>query len=170
MLNSCRYNGTLQGLFSYYEKTKSKNPDLLVSPNSKISICEIEKTETPKIYITDGLKLKECIKNYDNLIIYVWSPKCRSKLCYSLNALQQICDFNHIELIIVSEYYDSELMQVNYEIKKPIFGIDTEYYKTNLTSKYLSKFIFDLTLQQNVNGRLLHFKKGVFLKATDSIN
>lgn len=169
LLSSCSINGNFQGLYSYYDKTKSENPNLLVETDSIINICEIEKKETPKVYIINGKDLKECIKKFDDLLIYIWSPKCKSKFCYPLNVLQQNCNNNKIELIVVSEYYDNELMQIEYGINKPIFGIDTNYYNTNTTSKYLSKFIFDLTSIENIEGRLLYFKNGVFVKVTNEL-
>ncbi len=167
---SCSVNGNFKGLYSYYDKTKSESPNLLAYPDIHTTICELKNNTTPKIYITNGKELKKCLINYENLILFIWSPKCKSKYCYSLNLLQQNCNRNKIELIIVSEYYDTELMQIKYELKNPILGIDTNYYKSNKTSNYVSKFIFDLTSIEHIDGRLLHFKNGEFVKATDLLN
>jgi hypothetical protein len=167
---SCSINGGFQGLYSYYSKTKSKNPQLLIKPNISTPICEINKSDTPQVYVINGLNLRDCIKTTDKAIVYLWAPKCRSKFCYSLNSLQQKCDMKKILLFIVAEYYDNELMRINYTTTiKPIFGIDVEYYQTNKTSKYLSKFIYDLTSRSDMSGRLMYFEGGVFKKSFETI-
>lgn len=71
-------------------------------------------------------------------------------------------------LYVVAEYYDIQLMQINYKLKKPISGIDVEYYNSNKTAKYLSKFIYDLTAESNLPGRLIYFEEGVFKKSLES--
>ncbi len=160
---SCSVNGTLQGLYSYYNKTKSKNPQLFVKPNATESICTLENTKEPKVYVINGKLLKECIQNKDALV-YIWPPKCKSDVCYPLHLIQKKCDEKHIDLFIVAEYYDYKLMQQTYKIKRPIFGIDTKYYRTNLTSKYVARFNFDL-IGKKTTDRFIYFKKGIFKKS-----
>jgi len=163
-INSCSVNGTLQGLYSYYNKTKSINPKLLVKPDSSILICELENPKTPKVFVISGDKLKKCISN-NNVLVYIWPPKCKSKVCYPLHILQKKCDEKNIDLFIVAEYYDNELMQQNYAIKRPVFGIDTKYYKTNLTSKYVAKFNLDLIGKKDITDRFIYFENGIYIKS-----
>ena len=68
-------------------------------------------------------------------------------------------------MFIVAEYYDTEKMEVIYKIERPIYGIDTEYYRTNLTSKYLSKLRRELTNTSDMNGHFLYFYNGRFIKS-----
>lgn len=169
LCNSCSIKGSFRGLYSYYQKTKSQKPDLLVKPTQVI--CEIKNTDIPKVYVINGKELLECLKSYPESIVYIWASRCRSKFCYPLNIIQQKCDKKNIALFIVAEYYDGELMDINYKIKKPIFGIDTEYYNTNLTSSYVSKFIYDLTFIKKTNdSRFLYFVNDTFKKSFDDIN
>ena len=165
----CSIQGSFQGLYSYYSKTKSKNSQLLFKPTISTPICEINKSDTPRVYVINGINLKECIKTTEKAIVYLWAPKCKGKFCYSLNSMQQKCDTKKVALFIVAEYYDSELMQVNYNVSKPIFGIDVEYYQSNKTSKYLSKFIYDLTSKWDLVGRLIYFEDGLFKKSFEPI-
>ncbi len=167
--NSCTINGNLKGLFSYYGKTKSTNPSLLINANAFSNICNQSNFDSPKIVIIDGLTLKDCLKKYKNAVVYIWKPKCRSKFCYSLNLLQQKCISQKLTLIVVAEYYDATIMSIHYNLEKPIFGIDTEYYKTNLTHKYLSLFLQDITNQKNISGRILKFSNGEFINAVDTL-
>ena len=165
----CTVNGSFQGLFSYYSRTKSQNPDLLIKPDPSASICGISKPDSPRVYVINGMDLKNCLKSMDKALIYTWAPKCKGKFCYPLNSLQKKCDLKDISLFIVAEYYDTELLQVNYQTKKPIFGIDVSYYNSNLTSRYFSKFIFDLTGEKALTGRFIYFENGVFKRSFEAI-
>jgi len=165
----CTVRGSFQGLSSYYSKTKSKNPGLLLRPDDSISICKIRKSDPARVYIINGNNLKDCVTKEDKAIIYIWAPKCKSRYCYSLNFVQQKCDLKNVELFIVAEYYDNELMQINYQTEHPVFGIDVEYYNMNTTSRYLSRLIYDLTSEENVKGRFIYLENGLFKKAFESI-
>lgn len=113
--------------------------------------------------------MRECIGLHQEAILYLWKPKCRGS--YSLQTLQKKCDSLKIELFIVAEYYD-KMMQVSQGIKRPIFGIDTRYYQSNLTSKYVLSFIRDLISNPDTNTYrdFYYFKAGVFHKAGDDLN
>lgn len=168
LYSSCSIKGSFQGLKSYYKKTNSRKPGLLIRPIDK-NICELRNTGSPKVYIINSQSLSECLKSYEHSLVYIWAPKCKSKYCYPLNLIQQKCDKKNITLYIVAEYYDSELMDIAYSIKSPIFGIDTDYYETNTTSKYLAAFLHELTLTNGFRGRFLDFTGGKFNKVFDDI-
>lgn len=166
--NSCSIQGNVRGLYSDYAKTKTSNPELLVKfPGS--SICEIRNSDTPKVYVINASALKECLKSRDKAIVYIWSSRCPSKFCYSLNLVQQRCDAKGVELFIVAEYYDDELMSFKYRIDHPILGIDTEYYKTNFTSKYMSRFLMDLASVSKFEGRFFYFENGIMKRSFSAI-
>ncbi len=168
--SSCTIRGNFRGLYSFYAKTKATNPELLLKPPPGSSICEIINTDTPKVYVINGSSLKECLKSRDKAIVYVWSSRCQSELCYSLNLVQQKCDAKGVELFIVAEYYDDELMRFKYRIEHPILGIDTEYYKTNFTSRYMSRFLHDLASIQKFENRFLYFENGIMKRAFSAID
>ena len=168
--SSCRINGSLRGLTSYYEKTKKESPNLISNPDPRLMICELKSDDVPKVYPINDVQLKECLKEKDVSLIYIWSPNCRSKSCSSLHAVQEKCDEENIELFVVAEYYDRSKMQINYELKRPVVGIDTEYYGTNKTSKYISKFISGLISNQSSQGRYLKFKGEAFQQAFSELD
>ncbi len=134
-----------------------------------LRICNLENAGTPKVYITNGVALKKCIGKSD-AIVYIWKPGCSGSHCYSLNLLQDKCNKIDKQLFIVAECYDTELMQLSYNIKRPILGIDTRYYNSNLTSKYLAGFLNDMTGNGHMGSRVLYFKNGVFTQSSNSIN
>ncbi len=162
-------NGGFRGLNSYYGRTMDENPELLFRPDNSIDICSQKTNDTPKVYMINAAQLASCFPKEGNALVYLWRPNCSGKMCYSLNLLQEKCDKENIELFIVAEYYDTEKMEINYKIERPIFGIDTEYYRTNLTSKYLSKFRFELTNKNDNNGPFLYFYNGRFIKSFKDI-
>jgi hypothetical protein len=141
-----------------------------VESDSAISICDLVRKNDSKVYLVNGTTLKQCIGDKKDVVLYIWKPACQGKLCYSLNALQEKCKATHKALFVVAEYYDGERMAVHYNIERPIFGIDVNYYNTNLTSKYLPKFLYDLTAQKAVTGSLIYFKDGNFVRSYSSID
>src|SRR4051812_18466260 len=94
LCNSCRVNGNLEGLYSYYHKAKKANPGLFVISNHPI--CELKNNDTARIYIINGLQLKKCVESLHEIIIYIWAPRCRGNSCYPLNLLQNKCDNRNI--------------------------------------------------------------------------
>lgn len=165
LLSSCKIQGSFQGLYSYYNKVKKENPDLIIENTSYI--CELKQEVKPKVFVITGTQLKKCIEEnqQQDYLVYIWKPKCRGQFCYSLDLLQRTCNVKNINLYIVAEYYDGILMLENYHIQNPIFGIDVKYYKTRLTSKYLSRFLYDLTGKADIEESLLLFQNGKFQKS-----
>ncbi|MDR2011083.1 MAG: hypothetical protein LBQ22_11460 [Bacteroidales bacterium] len=167
---SCTINGSLQGLYSYYNKTDKENENLFQKIDSHEVLCEIKNDQTPKILITNGDILKKCLQEKENSIIYIWSPKCKSGMCYPLDIIQRECNNNGIELFVIAEYYDSEFMNKSYDINCPIIGIDVKYYKSNITSKYLSLFIRDLTQQNDIHDQFIFFEEGIYIRSFNNID
>ena len=63
-------------------------------------------------------------------------------------------------------------MSKDYALKHPIFGIDTEYYKTNLTTKYLQKFLQDVIGEsfETHNADFYQFEEDLFVKKYQNVN
>ncbi len=160
----CTIKGSFQGLYSYYNKTRTSQPGLFASDSA---ICELENQVAPKVYIIKGIDLAKCLKEQEKAFVYIWAPKCKSKYCYPINFIQQKADSSGAELFIVAEYFDSELMNIRYNIERPIFGPDIEYYKSNKTAKYLPELLADIGVpKMNIsNGRILLFENGSFVSS-----
>lgn len=164
LLNSCAIKGNLAGLYSYYHKMQKQKPSLYVAPGQIPSVCAIQKTTEPKIYVVNGLEVKKCLSLYPKALVYIWSPRCKSKICLPPELLQSKCTAKKLELFMVAEYYDNAQMDVDYRINRPILGIDTQYYHSDLTSYYLGKFIYDLGAKSSNNNRCLYFENGHFVQ------
>ena len=152
-----------------------KSPEIMQKSNNVDSICNSNSLRlNPKILVVNGTSLKQCLAKKKKALIYYWAPRCRSQMCFPPEIVQSTCDSKKIELYIVAEYYDSENMKINYNIKRPIYGIDTEYYKTSLTTKYTRKFLFDIDSSLDfskikLGDRYLYFENGKFIKSYESV-
>jgi hypothetical protein len=165
LFSSCgliHFEPTINGLYSRYDKTNEAYPGLLVKTDTTTTVCNLQYTEEPKVYVVNGLQLKECLSNHDDAIVYIWDAHCTSKECYSPSLLQKYCDKKNVELYVVTEYYDGADLVQFYEINRPIFGIDTKYYKADFIEKYVARFEADLNAEDKETGRMLYFKKGEY--------
>lgn len=170
LLSSCSIHGSFQGLYSYYDQVNTNIPHILMHTDAP-DLCALYNSTEPRVYIINGLQLKRCVKEQKNAIVYIWKPNCHAGFCYSLNALQKKCDSLHTELFIVAEYYDEQMMKIPYSIKRPIFAIDTRYYKSDKTSKYRSRFFADMESPAGKGkGHIMYFQNGVYIKSVHNID
>lgn len=160
ILSSCTINGSFQGLRSYYPDSVEAKPNLFVHLDQGQSICNNSEQYNNKVVVTIAAQLEECLLN-ERSIVYVWGPKCHSASCKGLNESQLLSDSADVDLFVVAEYYDAELMDLNYRIDHPIIGIDTEYYKSEWTKTYLSRFLTELADKEMklTGGRFIVFIK-----------
>lgn len=142
IFTNCSINGSFQGLYSYYNKTNLKAPNLIQKPT--LPVCNLLQKDTPVVYAVSGIDLKNCLENFEKSLVYIWKPKCSSEVCISPKDLQRLCEAKNVELFIVAEYYDYENMTLNFPIKRPIFGVDCHHYSSHLTKNYISMFLSDL--------------------------
>lgn len=171
ILSSCTINGNFQGLRSYYKDTKEKNPNLFVHLDAEESLCGENEKFNNKVVIISADDLKPCLVN-EYSVLYIWGAKCRGGVCKPLNASQHLADSANVELFIIAEYYDSVLMDLNYSIKNPILGIDTKYYRSNWTNKYVSSFFYDLfgkKTKAEEGGRFILVKENLFFGRYQSL-
>ncbi|HQW55996.1 MAG TPA: hypothetical protein PK076_07705 [Saprospiraceae bacterium] len=167
MVYSCSFKGTFQGLTSYYKKTSELNSDLIQEPSSDTSL----EYRSDVVYRITGSYLKQQIINENKVLIYLWSPNCSSSICIPLNVLQKYAIEHKLDLYVVATYYDYEQMNKVYNLVHPIYSIDVEYYKSNLTSRYLKKFLKDLMPERDIlpEEHYLIFERGKMVRALKMI-
>ncbi len=155
--------GSFKGLTSNFNNSKKDCAQLMCYYNDTLNVeC--------KLRIVNGLQLKQSVSKTEKAVVYIWSSSCKSQYCPSPAYLKSKSDTLNITLFIVSEFYDCNIYQT-IEPDMNYYGIDTKYYKTNFTSSYLKKFLFDLTgvKKLELNERLLYFENGRFIKKTNDI-
>lgn len=161
LLAGCTINGSFQGLRSYYPKSLKEKPDLFVHSEGSSAFCEDPPLYRHKVAVINASELRSCIKEPLN-IIYLWQPNCSGSACISLNASQHIADSVGADLFVVAQYYDVDMMDLNHAIRHPILGIDTEYYGSDWTDKYLNAFLEDLLKKKTEIGMFILFENGEF--------
>jgi hypothetical protein len=161
ILSSCTINGSFQGLRSYYPDSVEAKPNLFVHLQEGQSICNNSEEHNNKVIVITAAQLKECLLDKRS-IVYVWGPKCHSTVCKGLNESQHLSDSADVNLFVVDEYYDAELMDLNYRIDHPIIGINTEHYNSEWTKTYLSRFLTELAdkKMKHTGGRFIVFNDG----------
>jgi hypothetical protein len=164
LFSSCSINGSLKGLYGYYNITKKDCPGLLVRPQAPDSICQRSQPATPVVYVINGVDLKRCLSGLNNALVYFWKSNCSSPMCYPIEVVQQKCNVQNVDLFVVAEYYDTYSMNNKYDVSRPVLGIDTRYYKSNMTKKYMSRFLQDLAEVEYTESSLYYFKKGQLVK------
>lgn len=155
------------GFVSKYKKTDREYPGLLVRTNPTESVCNITVKDTPQVYIINAKQINNCLNKYQKSIVYIWDPHCTAESCISPTLLQSYCDLENIELFVVIEYYDGAELSQYYDLKHPIFGIDTQYYKTDFTDRYRKLFEKDLCGQNNSYSRMIYFENGEYMGSAE---
>lgn len=151
IFSSClvHHPGDLRGLYSYYKVTKKEHPSFIQRPDS--NLCSIQPKEPIVMYKIRGEELRKCFTENTKSMVYFWIPNCSAPVCIPPNYAQEFCSRHGIDLFIIACYYDYDKMSFNFELDRPIFGVDTEYYKTNLTDKYLKRFKADLWGENSID-------------------
>lgn len=167
--SACSIHGNMKGLYSYYRKTASGYPGLIHEPTAA-SACAFERGDSARVYPITASLLQSCLKEKEEIVVFIWKPDCHGAYCYSIRLLQQLCSEKNIALYVVAEYYDGARMSPDYGLERPIYGIDTKYYRTNLTRKYLTRFLTELIGTKERKGNFLRFRQGVFTESFQSID
>lgn len=169
--SSCKISGSFRGLYSYYNREIDKKPELYVHPDEGVNHCSETEEIKDKVIVLNGLQLKECIQENEKSMVYYWQPSCQSEICIPIYAVDQYCQENGIALYVFSEYYHNKKMANESYSNYPIIGIDTKYYKTNLTNKYIPKFFADLGIENTIdnfflfeNSKLVRQARGIDFK------
>lgn len=170
LMASCSFKGNFGGLTSNYKQSKARRPDLFIPVGAQDNFCALKPREQPAVYLIRAAQLNACIAQYEQALVYIWKPNCKSEKCHPLHYYQRICDTRNTELFVVAEYFDEENMSVMHHTTHPIAGIDIDFYRSNLTSKYLPRFIAELTRHdtEDTKRSYYYFKKGRLVLASDN--
>jgi hypothetical protein len=163
-VTGCQIQGNLKGLTSYRNEVE---PHMELLSSQEAFSCELSYQSNQRFSITNGLQLRDCISLNDRVLLYLWRPNCPSPICLDLNLLQAECKRMNITLYVVAKYYDLKQFSIKYNLEKPIIGIDTDYYKTNFTSRYVKRFfrdVVDSARSSKSNSYFYYFESGNFLK------
>lgn len=159
----------LKGLYSYQNKTNRVYPGLLKRQPLDAPLCTISKTAAPQVIISNGKQLRECLLRSERAVLYIWKPLCKSEFCYAINVVQRECSKKKIDLYIVAEYYDGPTMNQDYQIDRPLFGVDVDYYRSSLCDVYIPKFMNDLIGTSERENIFVEFRNGAYTRTFDRL-
>lgn len=106
-------------------------------------ICDLPH-DSSKIFAVTGTQLKECLKNNDTSVVYMWSPNCPGESCILISACQKYCDENNYKLYVVADYYDMKVMNAQNVAVEPILIPNHFYYEKDFFNRIKKLFRADL--------------------------
>jgi hypothetical protein len=168
--SSCVIDGSFRGLYSYYEVTKSEHPNFIQKPGA--GLCELTSGDSIIVYKINGSELKNCLRSEPKSLVYFWDPNCGAPFCVPPNFAQEYSTEKNLELFIVATYYDYSKMAINYDLVRPVFGVDTEFYRTNLTDRYMKRFredLFNVELIEEENPRFVLFQSDSLIATSQDL-
>lgn len=167
ILGGCISVGKLKGLYGYQEETERDFPGLLHPPTA--DVCTLKASEKPEVVVINGSQLKPCLEQIPLAMVYIWDPLCAGSYCYPPEAVQRFCNKRNITLFVVAEFYEGAKMNEIMFLKKPVFGIDSRYYKTNRAQKYIRGFLEDLKSPHAQTSGLLRFENGIYIQGVTKL-
>lgn len=168
----------IRGIHNEYESAYENAPAIMECAEKKRPLCTAKYEKKCPIVTTSAQPLLACLQTKKQAIVYEWSYRCKSELCYLLPVIQAWCKERNVTLYVLAEYYNMHYMQQPYDLEHPILAIDHKYYETNRVQKHFKLFYQELIGRERDKkewGRLLYFQHGEFqgfyqdLKVVDSL-
>jgi hypothetical protein len=160
MFTSCVIN--IKGWKVDYDKLNEEDMKMVVITNPAEKICNLKNDN--RIYAIQAQQLVECLNLSDSTLIYDWSANCHSESCISIPACQKYCAEHGLKLVVISEYYDPEIMRIQNFADLPIFVPNHIYYKTEKCSKLNSRFFNEVFQGKRPGGEHKYSRFHVFYK------
>lgn len=157
-LISCQISGLTSG-FSHLSKRAQERV-----VHYKGAIDDIR--DFSNIYAIGVEQTKDYLTKHEKVIIYDFTPFCKSGLCVSPLALSEICKRQNIDLLVISNIYDDVFSAVNKNF--PILMIDTDALQTKWRGKYIEAFYYPLIgrSQKEINYAGYHyFHNGTYVRS-----
>nr|WP_309569048.1 hypothetical protein [Hoylesella timonensis] len=92
----------ISGLTSGYNHLSKQQKEKIIDYNGKIDNI----SDFTNVYNVTVEQVKEYLSNHNNVIIYDYTPFCKSSFCLPLNTLEDICKKNNTDLLVISNIYD----------------------------------------------------------------
>ncbi|MCL6749328.1 hypothetical protein DEM91_12115 [Prevotella sp. TCVGH] len=152
----------IAGLTSGYSHLSKKEQAKIINYKGKID----EIHDYSKIYTVTVEQVKEYLSNHNNVIIYDYTPFCKSSFCFPPNILEDICKKNNTDLLVISNIYDDIFLGITNNF--PILMIKTSVYNTKSRAKYIDKFyhsLIGLNLKEIDYASYHYFSNGNYIKS-----
>lgn len=161
ILSSCQ----IAGLTSGYSHLSKVEKERVINYTGKIDSI----SNYSYVYNITVEQIKEYILAHKKVIVYNYTPFCKSPFCVPPFLLIDRCKSKDINVLIVSNIYDDLFMHMSKSY--PLFMINTKKYKTKWRWKYIESFYFPLIghNQEEINYANYHyFQDGVYIKSFEN--
>ena len=162
-LTSCQIGGLTSG----YSHLSATQKERVVTLEDDIDAIH----DFSKVYTVSINQVKQYIESHDRVLLYDYTPFCRSTYCVSPSALVSQCKDNGINVLVISNIYDDIFKQQHTTF--PMLMIDTKRFPTKWRAKYHDLFYLPLTghTDKELNYASFHyFEKGKYIKSFKSPN
>ena len=160
-LSSCQISGLTSG-YSYLSKTEKERVINYTGKIDSISNYSYVYNITPE-------QIKEYLAAHKRVILYDYTPYCKSPNCVSPFYLVESCKAKDIDVLIISNIYDELFWHINKSF--PLLMINTKECKTKWRWKYIDNFYLPLigckTKEINYAG-YHYFQDGKYIKSFKS--
>lgn len=166
-MNSCVITNT-PGFYNGYKKLSPEEKRKVTLLNSNLKLNSLKNND--RIVAINGRQLREYAMDIDTLVVYHWGPNCSSDVCILISACQEYCKSKNYKLVVISEYYDFEKMELQNTGDLPILIPNHIYYKKYYANSLNNLFYKDLLnghelINEEKYNRFLFFNKGNFIKS-----
>ncbi|MDR1345102.1 MAG: hypothetical protein LBK03_00165 [Bacteroidales bacterium] len=94
------------------------------------------------VFAITATQLKTYMNQFDSCLIYFWKPDCAAPNCKSPVAVQEYCQRNNIQFVLIGENYIAakSMLVMSSILEYPKFVINTFHYDADLQRVYKRKF------------------------------
>lgn len=159
LFNSCIITNT-PGFYSGYKRLSAdyKNKILIINDADSLQVSNDSIT-----YAITAKHLMQLLKKSPKSIVYFWSPNCSGNACIPITSFQNYCMSNGYNPIIITEYYDFNMLSIQGVNPSSVFAINHWHYGTDYCNTYVRRFkeslfkLFNTELNKNSYSSYLYY-------------
>ncbi len=133
----------VKGFNNDYKRLSDEEKKSVVFVEESKKICDLPQ-DSATIFAVNGKQLRECLKENDTSVVYMWGPNCKAEHCILIAACQEYCDTRGYKLYIVADYYEMEVMNAQNVADEPILIANHYYYDRLYANALMRLFRADL--------------------------
>lgn len=158
VLNSCQ----ISGLTSGYNHLSREERGKIVNYKGKIDSI----SDYSLVYTITAEQVKDYILTHQRVIVYNYTPFCKSSFCISPTTLVGFYKAKGINVLVISNLYDDIFKGIGKDF--PMLMINTINYNTKWRGKYTDAFYFSLIgfTHKEIDYAIYHyFFNGAYIKS-----
>ena len=161
IISSC----SVLGLTSDYKELTKIERERVVKSFGDIDSLKADKS----IYLVEVQQVKDYCKKHSQVVIYNYTPYCRSSSCMQVNDFVDMCKVNGVNPLVIGNTFWGITQQRKLGI--PLLMIDPQPLGTKWRAQYISLFYNKLINSNELtppNGLYLSFQNGNYIGSYNS--